>query len=210
MISAFAEASIILNNQVYADTAERSAEFILNNLMNKNRLLRTFKDGKCKLNGYLEDYAFFIEGLLELHETTLNPSWLNHAVNISKTMIDLFWDIKTEQFYDTSGDHEDLVIRPRDIADNAIPSGASTATAWAPSPPWGRTRSLPPCFPAGAGRPRPGSGRRSKSAGAEVGAGAGRTAKVILSINEDAKYVIADLPPAIDVSFKIIKGYLTR
>mgnify|MGYP001331935108 FL=1 len=127
MISAFAEASIILNNQAYADTAEKSAKFLLNNLMNKNRLLRTFKDGKSKLNGYLEDYAFFIEGLLELHETTLNPSWLNHAVNISKTMIDLFWDIKTEQFYDTSGDHEDLVIRPRDIADNAIPSGASTA-----------------------------------------------------------------------------------
>ena len=127
MISAFAEASIILNNQAYADAAEKSAKFLLNNLMNKNRLLRTFKDGKSKLNGYLEDYAFFIEGLLELHETTLNPSWLNHAVNISKTMIDLFWDIKTEQFYDTSGDHEDLVIRPRDIADNAIPSGASTA-----------------------------------------------------------------------------------
>ena len=127
MISSFAEASIILNNQVYADAAERSAEFILNNLMNKNRLLRTFKDGKCKLNGYLEDYAFFVEGLLELHETTLNPSWLNHAVNLSKTMINLFWDTKTEQFYDTSGDHEDLVIRPRDIADNAIPSGASTA-----------------------------------------------------------------------------------
>ena len=127
MISAFAEASIILNNQAYADAAEKSAKFLLINLMNKNRLLRTFKDGKCKLNGYLEDYAFFIEGLLELHETTLNPSWLNHAVNISKTMIDLFWDIKTEQFYDTSGDHEDLVIRPRDIADNAIPSGASTA-----------------------------------------------------------------------------------
>jgi len=127
MISAFAEASIILNNQVYADAAERSAEFILNNLMNKNRLLRTFKDGKCKLNGYLEDYAFFVEGLLELHETTLNPSWLNHALNLSKTMINLFWDTKTEQFYDTSIDHEDLVIRPRDIADNAIPSGASTA-----------------------------------------------------------------------------------
>ena len=127
MISAFAEASIILNNQVYADAAERSAEFILNNLMNKNRLLRTFKDGKCKLNGYLEDYAFFVEGLLELHETTLNPSWLNHAVNLPKTMINLFWDTKTEQFYDTSIDHEDLVIRPRDIADNAIPSGASTA-----------------------------------------------------------------------------------
>lgn len=127
MISAFAEASIILNNQAYADAAEKSAKFLLINLMNKNRLLRTFKDGKSKLNGYLEDYAFFIEGLLELHETTLNPSWLNHAVNISKTMIDLFWDIKTEQFYDTSGDHEDLVIRPRDIADNAIPSGASTA-----------------------------------------------------------------------------------
>ena len=127
MISAFAEASIILNNQVYADAAERSAEFILNNLMNKNRLLRTFKDGKSKLNGYLEDYAFFVEGLLELHETTLNPSWLNHAVNLSKTMINLFWDTKTEQFYDTSIDHEDLVIRPRDIADNAIPSGASTA-----------------------------------------------------------------------------------
>jgi len=127
MISAFAEASVILNRTEYSGVAKKAAEFILNNLMQENRLLRTYKDGQCKLNGYLEDYAFFIEGLLELHETTLNPVWLNHAVNLSKSMINLFWDTKTEQFYDTSVDHEDLVIRPRDIADNAIPSGASTA-----------------------------------------------------------------------------------
>jgi uncharacterized protein YyaL (SSP411 family) len=127
MISAFAEASVILNSKEYGDIAKKAAEFILNNLMHGNRLLRTYKDGQSKLNGYLEDYAFFVEGLLSLHETTLNPIWLKQAINLSESMIDLFWDNKTKQFFDTSLDHEKLVVRPRDIADNAIPSGASVA-----------------------------------------------------------------------------------
>ena len=127
MISAFAEAAIVFQNKDYAKTAIKCANFLLKNMMVEDRLLRTYKSGEAKLNGYLEDYAFLIDGLLSIHETTLDPIWLNHARNLCQSMIDLFWDDSSKQFFDTSIDHEELIIRPREISDNAIPSGASIA-----------------------------------------------------------------------------------
>ena len=129
MIAALAEASAVLGNAEYADAARRCAYTLLTALRRNGRLLRTYKDGVAKLNGYLEDYAFLIDGLLTLHETTLEPRWLSEAIVLGGEMVELFWDRATGQFYDTGSDHEQLVIRPRDIADNAIPSGSSAACA---------------------------------------------------------------------------------
>ena len=70
MIASFAEAGVVLDRADYTDTARRNAEFMLSNLRRDGMLLRTWKDGIAKFNAYLEDYAFFIEGLVTLYETT--------------------------------------------------------------------------------------------------------------------------------------------
>ena len=127
MLRAFAEAAAVLDRPDYAEIARQNAEFLLVSLRDGDRLLRTYKDGAAKLNGYLEDYSFLIDGLIVLHEVTLDARWLREAVGLGKAMVDLFWDEVSGQFYDTGRDHEELIVRPRDISDNAIPSGSSMA-----------------------------------------------------------------------------------
>ena len=127
MMRAFAESAAVLGRSDYAAVAERNARFVCDALIRDGRLLRTYKDGNAKLNGYLEDYAFLIDGLLALHEVTLNPEWLERAIALGRDMARLFWDEATGQFFDTGDDHEALVVRPKDIMDNAIPCGGSMA-----------------------------------------------------------------------------------
>ena len=127
MLAAFAEAGAVFNRPDYAAVAEKNAAFLLDNLRQDGRLLRTYKDGRARLNGYLEDYAFLIAALIALHETTFGERWLREAISLGRSMVDLFWDEASGQFYDTGHDHEELVIRPRDTMDNAIPSGSSMA-----------------------------------------------------------------------------------
>jgi uncharacterized protein YyaL (SSP411 family) len=127
MMGAFAEAAAVLGRPDYAAVAESNAAFILRALRQDGRLLRTYKDGRAKLNGYLEDYSFLISGLVALHEATFGPRWLLEAIDLAVSMVDLFWDEASGQLYDTGRDHEELVIRPRDTTDNAVPSGSSMA-----------------------------------------------------------------------------------
>jgi uncharacterized protein YyaL (SSP411 family) len=94
----------------------------------QGRLLRTYRDGQARLLGYLEDYAFVADGLIALYEATFEPRWLNEAVKLVDEMIELFWDEDLGGFYDTGKDHESLVVRPRDILDNAQPCGGSVAS----------------------------------------------------------------------------------
>ena len=129
LIAALAEASAVIGNRRYAQAAAGCADFVLAHMVRDGRLLRTHKDGESKLNGYLEDYAFFVDGLLALHDATLEPRWLTEAIALGRSMVELFWDRATGQFYDTGSDHEQLIVRPRDVADNALPSGSSAACA---------------------------------------------------------------------------------
>ncbi len=127
MLAAFAEAAAVLGREDYAEVAERNASFLLEGLLRDGRLLRTYKDGAAKLNGYLEDYAFLIDGLLALHEVTFSREHLEAAIELGNAMVQLFWDNATSQFFDTGHDHEELVVRPKDLTDNAIPCGSSMA-----------------------------------------------------------------------------------
>ncbi len=130
MLAAFAEAARALDRDDYAQVAEANARFLLQELKQENgRLLRTWKQGEAKLNGYLEDYAYLIEGLLELYQTTFEPRWFVAAQELAETMLEHFADSEGK-LYDTSDDHETLIARPRDLQDNATPSGnASVVTA---------------------------------------------------------------------------------
>ena len=127
MIGAFAEAGSILGRSDYVSIAERGADYILKTLVTEDRLLRTSRNGQAKLQGYLEDYSFLVNSLILLHEATLSQTWLNAAIKFTENMINLFWDKKNKQFYDTGIDHESLIIRPINFQDNAIPSGAAIA-----------------------------------------------------------------------------------
>jgi uncharacterized protein YyaL (SSP411 family) len=127
MLAAFAEAARILNRDDYREVSQRNAEFLLAELrQDSGRLLRTWKDGEAKLNGYLEDYAYLIEGLLELYQTTFESEWFVAAHDLAETMLQHFADFEGT-LYDTSDDHETLITRPRDLQDNATPSGNAMA-----------------------------------------------------------------------------------
>jgi uncharacterized protein YyaL (SSP411 family) len=127
MLAGFAEAGIILDRPDYTEVARRNARFVLENLRKDGLLLRTYKDGQSKLNAYLEDYAFYIDGLLTLFETTGELEWFNEALSLTTTMIDEFWDDQEGAFFYTGRSHEELIVRSKDFFDNATPSGNSVA-----------------------------------------------------------------------------------
>ena len=127
MLSSISEAARVLPRKDYLNAAEKNAEFILSNMVKDGRLFHVWKDGTAKINGYLEDYAFFAEGLIELYQSTFNPKWLAEAQKLANVIIDHFGDKTNGGYYDTSDDHEQLIARPKSLFDSAVPSGGSVA-----------------------------------------------------------------------------------
>ncbi|HKR00959.1 MAG TPA: thioredoxin domain-containing protein [Pyrinomonadaceae bacterium] len=127
MLASFAEAAAILERDDYKELAEKNATFILENLRREGLLLRTYKDGQAKLNGYLEDYAFFIDGLIMLYQATGKTGWLLEARTLTDKMVEEFWDTEEGGFFFTGRSHEELIVRSKDYLDNATPSGNSVA-----------------------------------------------------------------------------------
>jgi uncharacterized protein len=127
MLVSFANAAAVLKRPDYLDRARKNADFVLSRLARDGRLLRTFKDGQAKLNGYLEDYACFVEGLLALFEASSELRWLEEAVRLNDTMAGQFWEAASASFYLTGRDHEKLIARVKDFYDNATPAGSSVA-----------------------------------------------------------------------------------
>ncbi len=135
MLRTFAEAAVALQREDYRAAAVANAEFVLDKLRAPLgpgeaggwRLLRSYKDGQAKFNGYLEDYACYADGLLALYEATFDLRWFEAAQGLAETMIAQFKDEAGGGFFDTSTDHETLVTRPKDLYDNATPSGNAVA-----------------------------------------------------------------------------------
>jgi uncharacterized protein YyaL (SSP411 family) len=127
MLRSFAEAARSLDRSDYLEVAVRNADFLLTHLRRDGRLLRTHKDGQSKLNAYLEDYAYVIDGLLALYEATFDLRWFEEARALAGAMIEQFWDDDGGGFFFTSADHESLITRTKDFYDNATPAGNSVA-----------------------------------------------------------------------------------
>ena len=127
MLAAFAEAAAILNRADYLEVAKKNAQFVLDNLRQNELLRRTYKNGHAKLNAYLEDYAFLIDGLITLFEACGELRWLEAAQSLTTTMIAEFWDDEEGGFFFTGRSHEDLIVRSKDFFDNATPAGNSVA-----------------------------------------------------------------------------------
>jgi hypothetical protein len=128
MLYAFADAARVLDRADYREAAERSAEFILRALRPDGELLRTYKDGRARIGAFLEDHALLADALVALYETTFDPRWLREARALGERILERFWEEGEGVFYDTARDAETLVVRPRDLFDNATPSGNSAAT----------------------------------------------------------------------------------
>jgi uncharacterized protein YyaL (SSP411 family) len=127
MLRSFAEAARYLKRSDYLQVAERNASCLLSELRRDGRLLRTYKDGQARLNGYLADYAFLADGLLALYEASFDLRWFVEARTLMDEVITLFTDEQNGGFFDTGSDHEVLISRPKDILDNALPAGNSVA-----------------------------------------------------------------------------------
>jgi len=125
MLAAFAEAARVLDRDEYREVAAANAAFLLREMtVDDNRLWRTHRDGVSKINGYLEDYANVIDGLLELYQATFEARWFVAAQGFAEAALDHF-SADDGGFFDTSDDHEELFVRPRNVQDNATPSGSA-------------------------------------------------------------------------------------
>jgi uncharacterized protein YyaL (SSP411 family) len=127
MISAMARGGFVLGEPAYIAVAERAATFVLEHLRSDGRLLRSYNDGRARHNAYLDDYAFLIAGLIDLHQTSHDSRWLGNAIELQATLDRHFWDSSSGGYFMTSDDHETLLAREKPAYDGAIPAGNSVA-----------------------------------------------------------------------------------
>jgi uncharacterized protein len=127
MLAALAEAGAVFERDDYLAAARACADFLLRELrVEDGRLLRTWKDGRAHLAGYLEDHAYLFEALLALYEATFEPRWFVAARALADVTIARFADDERGGFFSTADDHERLVARRKDLEDTPIPSGNSS------------------------------------------------------------------------------------
>src|SRR5439155_2601229 len=127
-IAALAEAGRVLGREDFVQAAHRAADLVASNLIDANgRVLRSWREGKTSGPGFLDDYAMLGDGLLTLYETTFEQRWWNEAMRLGRDIIRLFAD-ERGGFFDTGTDAGQTVVRPKDLFDNAVPSGNSSAS----------------------------------------------------------------------------------
>jgi uncharacterized protein YyaL (SSP411 family)/thiol-disulfide isomerase/thioredoxin len=127
MISAFAKSARVLGDRAHRAIAERAAKFILGSMVQDGRLLRTYKNGRSHILAYAEDYVLLSAALLDLYETTFDPSWLQWAAHFADETVRLFWDEAEGGLFLTGHDAEKLVARTKTFISGATPSGNGAA-----------------------------------------------------------------------------------
>ncbi len=128
MIRALAHGAKVLNRPEYLHAAEKAAMFILTKMRDDNgRLLRTYRAQVAKVPAYLDDFSFLIEGLLALHAASGDEKWLNAAIRLQDQQHELFWDDRQHGYFFMGTDHEELLVRIKDMHDSVLPSGNSVA-----------------------------------------------------------------------------------
>lgn len=126
MIAALAKAAQVFDNSEYARAAQKAADFVLGTMKDASgRLLHRFRDGEAALPSHVDDYAFFIWGLIELYEATFEVRYLEAALKLNHAFLEHFWDSELGGFYFTADDGEQLLVRKKEIYDGAAPSGNS-------------------------------------------------------------------------------------
>lgn len=127
MISAFARAGFVLNHPDYVDTARKAARFIADHLVKDHQLLRSYKDEKSYQTGFLNDYAFYMAGLLDLFEADPDPEWIKTVLALEQILEQQYEDKENGGFYKTPREYEALIARQKPGVDGALPSGNAIA-----------------------------------------------------------------------------------
>ena len=127
MLRGLAEAARAFGDAELRSMALRNGEFLFEQLVRDGTVWRSYKNGVAKIPGFLEDYAAVALGAYALYQLTFDRVWLDRARTLGDEILRRFWDENTQAFFDTAADAESLVTRPRDVTDNAIPSGSSLA-----------------------------------------------------------------------------------
>lgn len=129
MISALARAGFVLDRPDYTAAAEQAALFILANLVDADRLHRSWTAGRLGSHGFLEDYAFMTAAFIDLYEATFDLGWLDRACAYEELTASLFADEQGGGFFNSPRRHSELIVREKGAQDNALPSGNSVAAA---------------------------------------------------------------------------------
>jgi uncharacterized protein len=127
MLASLAEAALVLNREDFKTAALKNGFFLLNSMASGGKIQHTFKDGKAKITGFLEDYTQVIEGLLFLHGLTLEGKWLNAGIKLCENMAALYINSSTGLLSDTVSARKDLITQPRNEYDGVVPSASSAA-----------------------------------------------------------------------------------
>jgi uncharacterized protein YyaL (SSP411 family) len=127
MLRGLATAARVFGDPNYSRLALANGEFLFREMVHDGRVMRSHKNGETRIPGFLEDHASVALGFISLYELTFDAIWIERAESIASAMIKWFWDQSAVAFFDTAGDAEQLITRPRDVTDNAMPSGTSLA-----------------------------------------------------------------------------------
>jgi uncharacterized protein YyaL (SSP411 family) len=127
MITAFSQGASVLGDEKYLTAAQRGATFIWDHQWSDGGLLRIYKDGESKIHGCLDDYAYFLQGLLSLYEASFEIEWIDKARKVADKMVEEFWDDENSGFYITGKSQAPLITRLKNPADEAIPSANAIA-----------------------------------------------------------------------------------
>jgi len=127
MLRGIATSARVFSRMDFMDLALRNAEFLSREMVSNGRVMRSHKEGITRISGFLEDHAAVALGFLAVYELTFDERWVDRAREIADALIEWFWDDQTGAFFDTAMDAEQLITRPRDVTDNATPSGTSLA-----------------------------------------------------------------------------------
>ena len=126
MIASLAMGGKAFGNKTYIETAEKAADFILQKMLTKEgHLLHRYRDGDAAIDGIIDDYAFFIHGLLELYQASFKTKYLREAINLESKAKELFFDESGGGYYMSPSSSKDLIARKKEIYDSATPSGNS-------------------------------------------------------------------------------------
>src|SRR5437867_57186 len=129
MISAYARAAQVLDDPRYLEIATRAAKFLRANLYEETSklLYRNYREGRSEIEGFADDYAFVIQGLLDLYEASFDVEWLKLATELQETQDRIFFDEKNGGYFSTSGKDESVFLRMKDDNDGAEPAASSVA-----------------------------------------------------------------------------------
>ncbi len=125
MISAFAKGAQVLDDSEYLNAAQRATDFVLTTMCRGDILLRRYRQGEAAIEGFLDDYAFFVQALLDLYEASFDVSLLEQAVRLTRKAVDLFENKTNGAFFSTADGDRSLVLRIKDDYDGAEPSSNS-------------------------------------------------------------------------------------